>query len=111
MANMEPINVKYWQDYLEKYPNFTGCLINNDNDKAWFKNGLKHREDGPAIDCVIGNRWWYKNGKNHREDGPAIEFADGDKQWYLNDIYYSEQEWLIAVRKFKLEKVLKKING
>jgi len=117
MANMEPIKVKYWRDQLVEHPDFTGCLINNNNDKAWFKNGLKHREDGqPAVECAKGYnnnsyKAWFKNGQRHREDGPAIEFADGSKRWHLNDKYYSEQDWKIALRKIKLERVLKKING
>ena len=88
MSNMEVIKVDFWHEYIEEHPNFTGCLINQDNNKAW-----------------------YKNGQRHREDGPAIEFADGSKRWHLNDKYYSEQDWKIALRKIKLERVLKKING
>ena len=85
---MKPVKVKSWWEYIEEQPNFTGCLIDKDNDKAW-----------------------YQNGKRHREDGPAREYADGNKFWWLNDVKYSEQEWIIALRKIKLEKVLKKING
>jgi len=85
---MEPIKVKYSFEYILEHPNFTGCLIDEDNDKHWFKNG-----------------------KLHREDGPALEFANDDKFWYLNGKNYNEQEWLIAMRKIKLEKVLKNIDN
>jgi len=27
---------------------------------------------------------WYLNGKLHREDGPAVEGVNGDKSWYIN---------------------------
>ena len=27
---------------------------------------------------------YFLNGKHHREDGPAIEYVNGDKHWYLN---------------------------
>ena len=81
---MEPIKVDYWFEYIRKHPKFTGCVLDQDNNKAW-----------------------YKNEKFHREDGPAIEMTSGDKYWYLNNEYYSEQEWLIAMRKVKLEKVLR----
>ena len=84
---MEPIKVKECYDYIEKHPKFTGCLIDKYNDKHWFKNGLYHREDGPAIEC-----------------------ADGSKIWYLNDKFYSEQDYKITIRNIKLERVLKKIN-
>ena len=28
-----------------------------------------------------GNSYYYKNNKLHREDGPAIEYISGDKEW------------------------------
>ena len=110
---MEPIKVRSWAEYIEKHPDFTGCLINEDNDidVAWYKNGLQHREDGPAIEYFSSYKAWWLNGERHREDGPAVEYGDGRKEWWLNGDYKSEQQWKIAVRKIKLEKVLKKING
>jgi hypothetical protein len=52
--------------------------------KDWYLNDKRHREDGPAVECVDGYRCWYKKGRLHREDGPAVEHADGDKSWYLD---------------------------
>lgn len=54
--------------------------------KTIFVNadGDFHREDGPALEYVNGDKFWYLNGKMHREDGPAVAYADGDKEWYLN---------------------------
>jgi len=104
------IKVKECYDYIEKHPKFTGCLIDKYNDIYWFKNGLRHREDGPAVEWADGDKEWYQNGLRHREDGPALEYASGAKYWYLNDIEYSEQKWIIAMRKIKLEKVLKEID-
>ena len=49
----------------------------------WFYKHNLHREDGPAIEYINGDREWWLNGKLHREDGPAIEFANGDKKWFL----------------------------
>ena len=87
---MEPIKVKFWFDYIEDHPNFTGCLLDE-------------------VDDV---KYWYKKGYLHREDGPAVEpIANAYRAWYLNNTEYSEQEWLIAMRKNKLKKVLKKIEG
>ena len=39
-----------------------------------------------------GSKAWYLNGKRHREDGPALEYADGSKYWYLNDESVTEEE-------------------
>ena len=43
--------------------------------------------------------WRNEKGQKHREDGPAVEYADGGKDWHLNDIQYTEQEFLIKMRK------------
>lgn len=43
--------------------------------KSWYKNGLLHREDGPAIEYETGEKHWYINGLLHRDDGPAVEGA------------------------------------
>jgi hypothetical protein len=58
--------------------------------KQWYKNGKRHREDGPAYIGADGTKAWYKNGKLHRVDGPAIEFPNGTKQWCLNDNLHRE---------------------
>lgn len=53
-------------------------------DKYWFQNGLLHRVDRPAIEKTNGTKKWYKNGQLHREDDPACEYANGDKLWYVD---------------------------
>jgi hypothetical protein len=40
-----------------------------------------------------GTKIWYRNGKRHREDGPAIEYVNGDKAWYLNGDKLTEAEF------------------
>jgi hypothetical protein len=37
---------------------------------------------------------WFLNGKRHREDGPAIEYVNGDKYWLINGKQLSEAEFL-----------------
>jgi hypothetical protein len=65
--------------------------------KAWYLNGKRHREDGPAVEWSDGSKYWYLNGNRHREDGPAMEFANGDKYWYLDGKCHREDgpavEW------------------
>jgi hypothetical protein len=51
---------------------------------------IKHREDGPAVENVNGDKWWYVNGELHREDGPAQEYANGSKFWFLNGKLHRE---------------------
>tara|TARA_R110000868_G_scaffold75946_3_gene218773 strand:+ start:2380 stop:2592 length:213 start_codon:yes stop_codon:yes gene_type:complete len=33
------------------------------------------------------NIFYYKDGVLHREDGPAVEFANGNKVWYYQGKY------------------------
>ena len=35
-----------------------------------------------------GSKYWYKEGNKHREDGPAIEYLSGYKQWWLEGKFY-----------------------
>jgi len=65
-----------------------------------------HREDGPASEWNNGTREWYKEGEPHREDGPAIIYEDGSVAWYLNGLYYSKEEWFVALSEEKKEAML-----
>lgn len=55
---------------------------------AWWRNGQCHREDGPAFICANGHQEWRRNGELHREDGPAIINADGTQEWYRDGLRY-----------------------
>ena len=61
-------------------------LINNYNNKYWYKNGKHHHNcDLPAIEWINGDKFWYKNDKLHRDgDLPAIEWANDNKYWFKN---------------------------
>jgi len=62
-------------------------------DKIWKKNGVPHREDGPAVIYENGDEAWYYNGRQHREDGPAVEWEDGvTKYWYYYDKWTDNEE-------------------
>jgi hypothetical protein len=41
----------------------------------------------------LGERW-FKNGLLHREVGPAIIWSDGEKEWWLNNEEFTREEWL-----------------
>ena len=60
----------------------------------WYLNGNYHREDGPAIEYISGDKEWFLNGQLHREDGPACEYADGTKEWYLEGEELTEEQFL-----------------
>ena len=96
--------------------------VYDNGDIYWYMNGVRHREDGPAIEYSNGNKLWYLNdklhreddtavewcdgdkewflnGKLHREDGPAVEYSDGDREWYLNEEEFTEEEFLQMTQK------------
>ena len=58
--------------------------------------------------CEIGpdgTKAWYLNGKRHREDGPAVEYTSGSKKWWLNGEQYSEPDYYRQL--YKLGKITK----
>ena len=65
--------------------------------QRWYLNGVRDREDGPAVIYPDGAEFWYLNGVLHRTDGPAVIFPGGDQCWYLNDESYDFSDWLAAL--------------
>jgi hypothetical protein len=52
--------------------------------RAWYREGLWHREDGPALIFSDGSCVYYQHGLRHRTDGPAVDMASGHKEWWIN---------------------------
>lgn len=50
--------------------------------------------------------WKNKDGLLHREDGPAVEWADGFKFWYLNGEIKTEQEFNNLILKKRLQRII-----
>ena len=65
-------------------------VVDINGTKHWYLDGKLHREDGPAIEYVIGHKEWWLNDRLHREDGPAIKCVNGSEFWYLNGSYHRE---------------------
>ncbi len=65
-----------------------GLRIDEHGTKRWFKDGLLHRLDGPAIIYPEGNIAWYKDGLYHRLDGPAVVWKSGTKFWYQDGLLH-----------------------
>ena len=65
----------------------------SDGSKFYYKNPemtIPHREDGPAVEWVSGNKEWIVNGEHHRLDGPALEYVNGDQLWLVNGEFIFE---------------------
>jgi hypothetical protein len=54
----------------------------------YYKNGLLHRENGPAIIYADGRKKWYQNGHLHRLDGPASEWPKFYREWYQTGLLH-----------------------
>ena len=65
-----------------------GLHINEHGTKRWYKNGLLHRDDGPAVIWSDGRQEWWKDGNWHRDDGPAVICTSGTHYWYKDGKSY-----------------------
>jgi len=77
-----------WAQYRGLITIPDGLLVFKDGTREWYLNGLRHREDGPAIEGVDGRKEWFLYGKRHREDGPAFEGSDGTREWWIHGLFY-----------------------
>lgn len=66
------------------------AVIWSDGTSFWYINDLLHREEGPAIRYFNEAQHWFINGKKHREGGPAVEYKDGETEWYKDGILHRE---------------------
>ena len=66
------------------------CKTYPSGTKEWLRNGVRHREEGPAYEEPNGIKEWYIDGKRHRKGGPAAELPDGTKWWYLDGVLHRE---------------------
>jgi hypothetical protein len=101
----------FWNKYKMT---IEGLNIDKYGNKKWYNSkGDLHREDGPAIEFLLGARQWYINGKLHRLDGPATEWVNGDQEWYKDGLYHREngpaiihkhvKEWFINGVRHRLD--------
>lgn len=68
-----------------------GPAIKDKHCNFWYyQKGILHREDGPAV-CWKGNLFWYRNGVLHREDGPALMYNDGYNEFWEHGKYIKKK--------------------
>jgi len=80
-----------------------------DGYKGWLVDDKLHRLDGPAIEGLNGWKEWFVDGKRHRLDGPAIEYANGTKSWFVNDNRLTEGEFIALTSPNSVELTLDQI--
>jgi hypothetical protein len=53
----------------------------------WYRNGVVHRDDGPAYLNSDGTEVWYRNGRIHRDDDlPAVIEACGWREYWVDGV-------------------------
>jgi len=86
------MNTLKLKENQEPPSNYTGIVEHVDGTKFWYKEGLLHRENGPAAEYNDNKtNCWYVEGLIHRLDGPAIEYANGVNEWYIQDECYAPE--------------------
>ncbi len=59
------------------------CLLSNKMKIMKVNYNLEVPDNFTGItEFLNGSKRWYKDGERHREDGPAVEFSNGTKHWY-----------------------------
>jgi len=64
--------------------------------KSW--NELPYNYTG-HVKYTDGDQYWYKNGILHREDGPAAIYHNGAQYWWLDDKIYSKEAYYRELHK------------
>lgn len=83
-----PDGTKAWYRQGQRHRDNGPAIEYADGGRKWYRYGYLHRDDGPAIEQADGRRYWCRKGRLHRNDGPAIERPNGDKEWHLNGKFY-----------------------
>jgi hypothetical protein len=55
------------------------------------ENGQLHNDNGPAIEYWDGGGEWFRHGIRHRLDGPAILKMNGEISWYINGYFATDR--------------------
>jgi len=50
--------------------------------RIWYKHGVIHRDNGPALVRENGDQLWIRNNQLHRINGPAVTYIDGSAEWW-----------------------------
>lgn len=74
------------------------AIIWDDGKKEWYKDGMRHRDDGgAAIYGGGGDMEFYVDGRRHNSEGLAIIKNDGDGEYWLNDCYLDSDQYNNAI--------------
>lgn len=83
--------------------------VQKGDDGRWYRGGLLHRENGPAVEEANGLKEWYQNNKLHRVGGPARERGSSGSNLFsmgsafsfdlsnnrIRITFFGEEEWWV----------------
>ena len=83
----------------------------DDETERWYRNGKLHRDgDLPAVirycrwNGTLAHEEWWCDGVKHRDDGPAVRWYREDgtnvdhEQWYRNDVKHRDDDGPAVIR-------------
>lgn len=74
---------------LKCYVKYQVILTYNVNSASirYFRYGIIHRDDGPAVVWPNGRISWWQYGHRHRKDAPALYQIGGKKEYWIRGNY------------------------
>lgn len=101
-------NVICYRDNEGRLHRTGGPAFINDlyNEEAWYFEGKLHR-DGNWAYRHRGNYVWFKHGVLHNLDGPAVVEAAGPDQYWIDGVKYSRKQYKWEIQR-RTRKSLKK---
>jgi len=100
MANKILDKIEVW-DFITNNKSYTGTIEDTEGTTRDFVNGELHG----VVAYKNGAKKYYKEGNKHRIDGPAEVSADGSlKKYFIDGIQYDDYEkWKRDTREMKLD--------
>jgi hypothetical protein len=68
-------------DRVTTLPAVTGPMLRTNGTREWLVDGVRHREDGPAVERTDGPSEWWVNGVKIGEEGaqePIAQSSSGN---------------------------------
>jgi hypothetical protein len=103
-SDIVKLGYKFQKDhYLEPKSNYTGVIISDNKDIAFYKDGGLHRENNPAIIYSSGSKMWALNDKMHRLDGPSFTSKSTDL-WHKDGVLHREDGPAMIIKEINAQK-------
>tara|TARA_B110000503_G_C7114828_1_gene399881 strand:+ start:944 stop:1201 length:258 start_codon:yes stop_codon:yes gene_type:complete len=76
-------------------------VVDGFGDKCYFENSIYQSLDNKVMAHSKTYSVLWLTGVRHRDDGPAVEYANGNKEWYYHGKHISckdNQEFLRIIK-------------